>query len=380
VEGVELDLDDPVNRDFVDPLYGRTYLPRKFKTAFAIPPLNDVDIFTNCLGFVAIGEGAHLEGYNLLAGGGLGTSHGNANTFPRLADVIGFLPSERLIEVAQGVLTIHRDFGDRTNRKHARLKYVLEERGADWFRAELERRLGWKLDSPRPFQFQRQGDLFGWHTQADGRQFLGLFVEAGRIADRGDVRLKTGLRRVVEQFRPEVRLTASQNILLVNVAAADVEPIDRILAEHGVAVERQASRVRTASMACPALPTCGLALAESERYLPGLLSRIEELLQEIGLADEEIIIRMTGCPNGCVRPYMAEIGFVGRAPGRYQIYLGGNEGSTRLNRLFRDTVKDPDILNELRPVLTRYARERHNGERFGDWCARVIWAESALES
>jgi sulfite reductase (NADPH) hemoprotein beta-component len=376
VEGVELDLEDPVHRDFVDPLYGRTYLPRKFKTAFAIPPLNDVDVFTNCLGFVAIGEGTRLDGYNLLAGGGLGMSHGNANTFPRLADVIGFLPSERLIEVAQGVLTIHRDFGDRTNRKHARLKYVLEERGAEWFRAELEQRLGWHLEPARPFQFQRQGDLFGWHAQADGRQFLGLFVEAGRIADREDVRLKTGLRRVVEQFRPEVRLTPSQNILLVNIAAADVEPIRRVLSEHGVEVDQQASHLRRASMACPALPTCGLALAESERYLPGLLTRLEAMLREIGLGEEEIIIRMTGCPNGCVRPYMAEIGFVGRAPGRYQIYLGGNEGSTRLNRLFRDTVKDPDLLNELRPVLTRYAGERRGGERFGDWCARVLWAES----
>lgn len=380
VDGVELELNDPVNRDFVDPLYGRTYLPRKFKTAFVIPPLNDVDVFTNCLGFVAVGEQGGLDGYNLLAGGGLGMSHGNANTFPRLADVIGFFAPDRVVDVAQGVLTIHRDFGDRTNRKHARLKYVLEERGADWFRTELEQRLGFQFEPARPFSFTRQGDLFGWHAQSDGRQFLGLFVEAGRIRDQGDYRLKSGLRRVVEQFRPELRLTPSQNVLLTDVAASDAEPITRILAEHGVPVERQASALRRASMACPALPTCGLALAESERYLPDLLARLETLLQEVGLADEEIIVRMTGCPNGCVRPYMAEIGLVGRAPGRYQLYLGGNESSTRLNRVYRDTVKEPELLNELRPVLTRYAAERQNGERFGDWCARVLWTESDAAS
>jgi sulfite reductase (NADPH) hemoprotein beta-component len=279
------------------------------------------------------------------------------------------------LDVAKGVLTIHRDFGDRTNRKHARLKYVLEERGADWFRAELERRVGFTFEPARSFQFTRQGDLFGWHSQADGRQFLGLFVEAGRIRDQGEYRLKTGLRQVVERFRPELRLTPSQNLLLVNIAASDVEPITRILAEHGIAVEGQATVLRRASMACPALPTCGLALAESERYLPDLLTRLGALQRELGLGDEELIVRMTGCPNGCVRPYMAEIGFVGRAPGRYQLYLGGNEGSTRLNRLFRDSVKDPEIINELRPLLTRYAAERHKGERFGDWCARVLWVE-----
>jgi sulfite reductase (NADPH) hemoprotein beta-component len=375
VEGVELDLNDPVNRDFVDPLYGRSYLPRKFKTAFVIPPLNDVDVFTNCLGFVAIGEGDRLDGYNLLAGGGLGMSHGNANTFPRLADEIGFFGADRVLDVAKGVLTIHRDFGDRTNRKHARLKYVLEQRGADWFRAELERRVGFAFEPARSFQFTRQGDLFGWHSQADGRQFLGLFVETGRIRDQGEYRLKTGLRQVVERFRPELRLTPSQNLLLVNIAVSDVEPITRILAEHGIAVEGQGNVLRRASMACPALPTCGLALAESERYLPDLLNRLGVLQREVGLGDEEMIVRMTGCPNGCVRPYMAEIGFVGRAPGRYQLYLGGNEGSTRLNRLYRDSVKDPEIINELRPLLTRYAAERRGGERFGDWCARVLWVE-----
>jgi sulfite reductase (NADPH) hemoprotein beta-component len=375
LEGVQLKLDPPSAKEATDPLYGRTYLPRKFKIAFAIPPLNDVDLFTNCLGFAAITEGNRLLGYNLTAGGGMGRSHNNEATFPRVADVIGFIPADRLVEAAKGVLTIHRDFGDRTNRKHARLKYVLAERGADWFRAELDKRLGFKLEPARPFQFTRQGDSFGWHRQTDGRWFLGLFVETGRIRDTAERQLKTALRKVVEQSRPEVRLTPSNSLLLVNLPGESREAINALLAEHGVPVEKQASPIRAASMACVALPTCGLALAESERFLPGLVTRLEQLLSELGLADQEITVRMTGCPNGCARPYMAEIGVVGRAPGKYLVYLGGNEPSTRLNRPFRDNVKDSEIVETLRPVLARYAAERTAGERFGDWVARVLWAE-----
>jgi sulfite reductase (NADPH) hemoprotein beta-component len=293
-----------------------------------------------------------------------------------LADVIGFFPSGKLLEVARGVLTVHRDFGDRTNRKHARLKYVIEEKGADWFREELERRLGWRLEPARPFVFSRQGDLFGWHQQSDGRWFLGLHVLAGRIADRGESRLKTGLRQVMAQFRPVMRLTPSQNLLLTDVDPGNREEITGILSRHGVRVQDQASAVRLASMACPALPTCGLALAESERFLPQLLDRVEGLLTEVGLGGEEVTVRMTGCPNGCVRPYVAEIGFVGRAPGRYQLLFGGNASSTRLNRVFRENVKEAEIVDTLRPVLSRYASQRETGERFGDWCARVLWPEA----
>lgn len=369
VEGQPLNLTD-ADPEFVDPLYGKTYLPRKFKAAFAIPPLNDIDLLTNDLGYIAIIENGQLLGYNLAAGGGLGMSHGNAQTFPRVADIIGFLTPDQVIEVGKGVLTIHRDFGDRTNRKHARLKYVLEEKGPIWFREELERRLGFKLQDAKPYKFTQQGDLFGWHKQHDGNSFLGLFVETGRIKDTPAVQLKTALRKVVEQFRTEVRLTPSQNLILANVAADKIAAINKVLAEHGVAVENQATPLRAASMACPALPTCGLALAESERIMPDMLSRIEDLLKEIGLPNEEIIVRMTGCPNGCARPYMAEIGFVGKAPNKYQIYLGGNEASTALNRLFRENVKGEDVLTELRPVLTRFAAERQPGERFGQWCER----------
>src|SRR5438477_2603360 len=345
LEGKQLSLEE-ANKTFVDPLYGKTYLPRKFKTGFVFPPLNDIDIFTHDLGFVVIAQGEKLVGYNLLVGGGMGMSHGNAETFPRLADVLGFLAPEHLEAVTKAVLTIHRDFGDRTNRKHARLKYVLEERGADWCRAEVEKRAGIKLAPAHPFHFTRQGDLLGWHEQTDGNYFLRLFVENGRIQNADGNQRKNGLRTVIEQFQPEVRLTASQNLLLVGVKPEQRQGIERILREHGVSVENPFSATRLASMACPALPTCGLSLAESERVLPEILTRIEQLLEEVGLKGEELIVRMTGCPNGCARPYMAEVAFVGKAPGKYQLYLGGNEASTRLNRVYKDVVKNEEIVNE----------------------------------
>lgn len=372
VEGVELKLNEE-DKNFVDPLYGKTYLPRKFKVAFAIPPLNDVDIFTNDLGFAAVVEGDQLVGYTVLAGGGMGMSHGNAQTFPRMADVIGFVRPEQVVEVARAVLTVHRDFGDRTNRRHARLKYVIAELGVAWFRDQVEARLGYRLGPAVPLQFSKQGDVYGWQQQHNGQWFLGLFVENGRIKDAPNYRLKSALARVVAEFQPGLRLTPSQNILLLNISDAGKALITGILAEHGVPVAHQASVLRRASIACPALPTCGLSLAESERVMPGVLDRIEQLLREVGLADEEIIIRMTGCPNGCARPYVAEIGLVGRAPGKYQVYLGGNESSTRLNHLWKESVKDADFETELRPVFTRYKSDRLTGERFGDWCQRRLF-------
>jgi sulfite reductase (NADPH) hemoprotein beta-component len=380
LEGKQVDLDESANASFEDPLYTKRYLPRKFKTAFAIPPLNDTDIFTNDLGFIAIIEQGRLVGYNLLAGGGLGMSHGNAKTFPRLADVIGFITPENLELFAKAVITVHRDFGDRTNRKHARLKYVIEGSGVDWFRLEVEQRTGIPFAPARSFQFTRQGDLLGWHQQNNGHWFLGLFVENGRIKDVPDYRLRSGLRQVIEKFQPEVRLTSSQNLLLVNVSSADRPEIERVLSEHGVSVTNPFSRTRLASMACPALPTCGLALAESERVLPDLVTRVEALLAEVGLKDEELIIRMTGCPNGCARPYVAEIALVGKSPNKYQLYLGGNEASTRLNRVYKDSVKGEDVIAELRILLVRYCEQRISDERFGDFCARVIWPESPVSA
>ncbi|MDW8309356.1 MAG: NADPH-dependent assimilatory sulfite reductase hemoprotein subunit [Verrucomicrobiales bacterium] len=376
INGVQLNLEEPANKNFTDPLYGQTYLPRKFKTGFVVPPVNDVDIFTNDQGYIAIVENDELVGYNLAVGGGMGRSHGNAATYPRLADVIGFLPRERVLDAAKAVLTIHRDFGDRTDRRHARLKYVVAERGVDWTRAEFEKRAGFKLEPPRPFRFTSTSDLYGWHRAVDGTWFLTIFVETGRVKDVEGRRLKTALREVAEKFPAiEFRLTPNQNMILARVPEADKEPITALLASHGVRTENQTSALRAVSLACPALPTCGLALAESERMFPGLMDRIEKLCAEVGLDGQEIIIRSTGCPNGCARPYMAEIAFVGKAPGRYQIWVGGDVAGTRLNRVWKDMVKETDIEAELRPLLERYARERQNGERFGDWAVRAVWPE-----
>jgi sulfite reductase (NADPH) hemoprotein beta-component len=378
IDGQQLDLDDPANKDFVDPLYGRTYLPRKFKIAFAIPPSNDVDVFTNCLGFIAIVENDRLAGYNLAVGGGMGRSHGNEATYPRLADVIGFFTPDRVVDVARAVLTVHRDFGDRADRKHARLKYVVAERGVEWTRAEIEKRAGVRFGPARPFQFTSMGDLYGWRRAVDGSLFLTLFVETGRVKDSGDHRLKSALRRIAGQFPgAEFRLTTNQNVILANIAGTQQAAITSLLEAHGVKTSSQTSVLHAASMACPALPTCGLALAESERMLPGLIDRIETLCAEAGLAGEEIIIRSTGCPNGCARPYTAELAFVGKAPGRYQVWLGGNAAGTRLNRVWKDMVKDQDIEGELRPLLGRFAKERSEGERFGDWCHRTLPAAPA---
>lgn len=381
VDGVQLDLEDPANKHFVDPLYGATYLPRKFKVAFVIPPVNDLDVLANDLGFIAIVERDQLLGYNLCVGGGLGRSHGNDATYPRLADVLGFFTPEHLVPIARAVLTIHRDFGDRTDRKHARLKYVVQERGPDWIRAEIEQRAGLELEPPRSYAFTTTQDLLGWHAAVDGTWFLGLFVENGRVKDDAERRLKSALRQVAGRFSAiEFRLTANQNVLLARVPVGERDAITALLAEHGVRTTQQASVLHAAAMACVALPTCGLALAESERCLPGILDRIERLMADTGLAGEEIIIRMTGCPNGCARPYLAEIAFVGKAPGRYQLWLGGNTSGTRLNRLWKEMVKEPEIENELRPLLERFRRERQAGERFGDWAARTLWEAATLNA
>jgi sulfite reductase (NADPH) hemoprotein beta-component len=372
IDGNQLKIDDPFNQAFVDPLYGQTYLPRKFKTAFTIPPVNDLDVFTNDLGLIAVVENDKLVGYNVVVGGGMGRTHNKKETYPRLASEMGFITPDKLIDVAKAVLTIHRDFGDRTDRKHARLKYVVEERGVDWTRAEIEKRANVKFAPIRPYHFTTMNDLLGWHKAVDGKNFFTLFVETGRVKNEK----KIALREIAEKFpNIEFRLTTNQNVILVNVSDADKAGINSVFAAHKIPVENQARTLHAVAMACPALPTCGLALAESERVLPGLVDRIEKLCGDLGLSEEEIIIRSTGCPNGCARPYMAEIGFVGKAPGRYQVWLGGNVSGTRLNRVWKETLKDADLENELRPVLARFAKERNSNERFGDWCDRALLNE-----
>ncbi len=377
VDNVQLNLDAPESTSFTDPLYGQTYLPRKFKTSFVIPPSNDMDVFTNDLGYIAVIEGGKLVGYNLAVGGGLGRSHSNDQTYTRLADVLGFLPRDKVVDVARAVLTIHRDFGDRTNRKHARLKYVVQERGPIWMREEIDRRTGFMLTAVRSFRFTSTGDTYGWNRAVDGSNFLTLFVQTGRIKDVAGHAMKTALRAVAEKFpHLEFRLSGNQNVILANIPDTDRDALTALLATHGVQTENQASVLHAASMACPSMPTCGLGLAESERALPGLINRIEKLAAEIGVAGEEIIIRSTGCPNGCARPYMAEIGFVGKAPGKYQLWLGGNATGMRLNQVFKETIKEADLEAELRPLLTRWKAERTAGERFGDFATRVLLPEA----
>ena len=376
IDGQQLNLEDPANKNFVDPLYGKTYLPRKFKASFVIPPVNDMDIFTNDLGYIAITDGDQLIGYNVAVGGGMGRSHNNEQTFPRLADVLGFITPDKVVDVAKAVLTIHRDFGDRTNRKHARLKYVVEERGVEWVRNEVNQRAGLTIEAARPYNFTTTGDLYGWHRGVDGKLFLTLFVETGRIKNVEGHSQKLAFRTVAEQFpHIEFRLSANQNVIIANIADADREGITALLASHGVKVDNQTSIMHAAAMACPSLPTCGLGLAESERMLPALIDRIEKLGAEHGLGGEEIIIRSTGCPNGCARPYMAEIAFVGKAPGRYQLWLGGNAAGTRLNRVYKEVIKEAELEAELGPLFQRWKAERTTSERFGDFAARVFWPE-----
>lgn len=355
-----------------DPLYGKTYLPRKFKVAVAFPGDNCVDIFTQDVGLVALfdEQGAHL-GFNVLAGGGMGMTHNNEETFPRLADVIAFIQPDRAVETVKGIVSIHRDFGDRGNRKHARLKYILHDRGVEWFREELQKRLSFALEAPRPMPAFKIQDHLGWHEQGDGRLFLGIPVENGRIHNREGLRLRDGLRAVIERFSPTIRLTAQQNILLADLDPHDRPAVEALLAEHQIKLVEQYSGVRRYGLACPALPTCGLAITEAERALPGVLDQIEDTLEQLGLLDDPIHIRMTGCPNGCARPYAAEIGLVGRSLNKYTIFLAGNAVGTRLNEVFLDLVSVDEIAATLRPVLTHYRENRHLGESFGDFCTRI---------
>jgi sulfite reductase (NADPH) hemoprotein beta-component len=355
----------------VETMYGATYLPRKFKTGFAVPPSNDVDVWSQDLGFIAIGEGDTLVGYNITVGGGLGMSHGDTKTYPRLANMLGYCPRAQVVDVAEKVLMVQRDFGDRTNRKHARLKYTIEDRGIDWFRDQVEKRLGYKLGEPRPYQFDNSGDRYGWTLGTDQRWHYTLFIQNGRLLDTDDSPAKTGLREIAKIHTGDFRLTANQNLVIGGATNEQKPRIEALLAQYKLDLAERVSGLRRNSMACVALPTCGLALAESERYLPKLITELDQVIEECGLREDAIVIRMTGCPNGCARPYLGEIGFVGRAPGKYNIYLGAAFDGSRLNKLYKPSVKSEDIVNELAPIIRRYATEREEGERFGDFTIRA---------
>lgn len=368
VEGSQVTVDE---KPADDPLYGTQYLPRKFKIAFAFPDDNCTDVFSNDLGLVVIADGDRIEGFNVVVGGGLGQTHNKPDTYPRLASPLAFIQPEELVEVARAVIGVQRDWGNRTNRKRARLKYLLDEQGVDWFRAQVEASLGRALAPYRDVEVTGFHDHLGWHRQDDGRWFRGVWIESGRIRDDGDFRLRTGLRRVVREFGLNVYLTTQQNLLLTDVADADREAVDAILRAHGVAAPEGLTQVRRHAMACPAIPTCPLAVAESERALPGLVSQLETELAELGLAEVPLAVRMTGCPNGCARPYTADLSFVGRSLGKYQVYVGGNLEGNRLAELYADLVPLDAITATVRPLFERFRDERLPGERFGDFWART---------
>ncbi len=356
--------------EVVEPIYGKTYLPRKFKTVVAVPPSNDVDVFAHDLGFIAIlDKQGKVTGWNVSVGGGMGMTHGEPETYPRTAEVMGFCRTEDAVKIAEAVVTVQRDWGDRKNRKHARLKYTIEDRGLDAFRAEVERRAGVKLAKAKPFKFTSTGDRYGWSEGSDGRAHLTLYVPNGRIADRPGAMQMTALREIAKIHDGDFRMTANQNIIVANVASGRQSEIERMAREAGLLAPW--SGLRRNAMACVALPTCGLALAESERYLPELLDALDEKLASHGLSADDIVIRMTGCPNGCARPYLAEIGLVGKGPGRYNLYLGAAFDGSRLSKLYKEDVDHDGIVAALDPIFAAYATERQPGERFGDFTIRA---------
>jgi sulfite reductase (NADPH) hemoprotein beta-component len=362
-----------------EPIYGKTYLPRKFKITIAVPPSNDVDIFANDLSFIAIVENNKLLGYNVAVGGGMGMTHGNEATFPRLADVIGFCTPEQIVDVSEKVVLVQRDFGDRTDRKHARLKYTIQDRGADWFLAELNKYLGYKLEPVRPYHFSDNGDRYGWVKDEKGNFHYTLFVQGGRVTDSPGYPMRTGLREIAKIHDGDFRLTANQNLIIANISAKKRSEIEALLEKYGMAQSHERSALRLASIACVALPTCGLALAEAERYLPEVITDLEAILEEVGLRHDAITIRMTGCPNGCGRPFISEIGFVGRGPDRYNVYLGGGHAGQRLNKLYRQDLLASEIKDLLSPILKRYAKERKEGEHFGDFVIRQGYVTATVQ-
>ncbi|MEC1288686.1 assimilatory sulfite reductase (NADPH) hemoprotein subunit [Bacillus mojavensis] len=355
----------------VEPMYGPLYLPRKFKIGIAVPPSNDIDVFSQDLGFIAIVEDGKLIGFNVAIGGGMGMTHGDKATYPQLAKVIGFCRPEQMYDVAEKTITIQRDYGNRSVRKNARFKYTVDRLGLETVKEELENRLGWSLEEAKPYHFDHNGDRYGWVEGIEDKWHFTLFVEGGRVTDYEDYKLMTGLREIAKVHTGDFRLTANQNLIIGNVSSEKKDEINALIDQYGLTDGKHHSALRRSSMACVALPTCGLAMAEAERYLPSLLDKVEEIIDENGLRDEEITIRMTGCPNGCARHALGEIGFIGKSPGKYNMYLGAAFDGSRLSKMYRENIGEEDILSELRVLLSRYAKEREEGEHFGDFVIRA---------
>ncbi|MDW8569918.1 NADPH-dependent assimilatory sulfite reductase hemoprotein subunit [Staphylococcus shinii] len=353
-----------------EPIYGKTYLPRKFKIGIAVPPSNDIDVYSQDIGLIAILENDELVGFNITVGGGMGMKHGDTATYPQVGRLIGYFPKEEVVDVCEKILTVQRDYGNREVRTNARFKYTVDRLGVDWIKNEINNRLGWELEESRPYHFDDNGDRYGW-TEGSGQWHYTLFVQNGRVKDTEEYKLKTALRNIAEIHTGDFRLTPNQNLVIANVSADKKPEIEKIIAEYGITDGENYTGLRRNSMACVAFPTCGLAMAESERYLPSLISKIENLLDEAGLNEEEITIRMTGCPNGCARPALAEIAFIGKGPGKYNMYLGGGFTGDRLNKIYKENIGEAEILESLKPILIQYAKERTEGEHFGDFVVRA---------
>ncbi|WHZ05497.1 assimilatory sulfite reductase (NADPH) hemoprotein subunit [Neobacillus sp. YX16] len=357
--------------DDVEPMYGPLYLPRKFKIAIAVPPSNDIDVFSQDLGLIAIVEDGKLIGFNVAIGGGMGSSHGDKETYPQLAKVIGFCTPDQIQDVAEKIITIQRDYGNRSERKNARFKYTVDRLGLETVKEELENRLGWSLDEAKPYHFDDNGDRYGWVKGVQGKWHYTLYIQNGRVADSDDYKLKTALREIAKVHKGEFRVSANQNVIIADVSSQKKKKINELIEQYGLTDGSHYSALRRSSMACVALPTCGLAMAEAERYLPKLIDKIEDILDENGLRDKEITIRMTGCPNGCARPGLGEIAFMGKAVGKYNMYLGAAFDGSRLNKMYRENIGEEEILSELRVILSRYAKEREQEEHFGDFVIRA---------
>ncbi|WP_318514518.1 assimilatory sulfite reductase (NADPH) hemoprotein subunit [Photobacterium leiognathi] len=354
-----------------EPILGSNYLPRKFKTTVVIPPQNDVDVHANDLNFVAIADNGKLVGFNVLVGGGLAMTHGDHSTYPRRADDFGFIPLEKTLDVAAAVVTTQRDWGNRSNRKNAKTKYTLDRVGSDVFKAEVEKRTGVKFEDSRPYEFTDRGDRIGWVEGIDGKHHLALFIENGRLLDYPNKPLKTGVAEIAKVHQGDFRMTANQNLIVAGVLAKDKQKIEKIARDHGL-IDDGVSEQRKNSMACVSLPTCPLAMAEAERFLPEFVTDVEGILEKHGLEkDENIILRVTGCPNGCGRAMLAEIGLVGKAPGRYNLHLGGNRNGTRVPKMYRENITVAQIMDEIDGLVSRWSTERQEGEDFGDFTIRA---------
>lgn len=354
-----------------EPFYGPQYMPRKFKIGFAIPPSNDIDIYTQDLGFIAVAAKGKLEGFNVTIGGGMGRSDQDPETYARLGDVVGFIPKDRLIACADAVMGVQRDYGNRVHRPRARFKYTIDDKGLEAVRDEIERRMGAPFEPARPYEFTSNGDAYGWRETDRGLFNYTLFIENGRVSDLPGRSIMSGLRAIAAVHKGRFRLTPNQNLIVADVAPEDRPRIEALLAEHGLDGNNSTSALRLNSIACVAFPTCPLAMAEAERYLPDLVTKIEAILAGNGLSEEPITIRMSGCPNGCSRPYVAEIALTGRAPGKYNLWLGAGFHGERLGQLAAENIGEERILEILSDKLGHYARARQPGERFGDFVTRM---------